>query len=181
VRATITHREEDGLLPSTKRHYVDCSVLFSEEEKAIIRVRGLSAHYIVVDPEIPPPPARLGTLATLLKALAPLTFLGGCVAGIGVSIAGRNHAADAIAGSCFFAALAMFLGGVALGRHVRIAEQPRQIVTLARLLSNPKFAVYASDNARAKAVDAELRNTLTRLKEGLLENRDLVATETFEL
>jgi hypothetical protein len=181
VRVTITHREEDGLLPSAKRHYVDCTVLFSEEEKAIVRARGLSSHYIVVDPEVPPPAASLGTVATLLKALAPLIFLGGCVAGIGVTLAGHNHTADAIAASSFLGAFAMFLGGVALRRHVRVVEQPQQTVTLARLLSNATFSIYAIDNARAKAVDAELRLTLTRLKESLLENRDMVPAESFEL
>jgi hypothetical protein len=181
VRVTITHREADGLLPSTKRHYVDCTVLFSEEEKAIIRARGLGSHYIITDPEMPPPAARLGAVATSLKALAPLVFVGGCAGGIGVTIAGKNHAGDAVAGFCFLASLAMLLGGIALRRHLRVAEQPQQTLTLGRLLSNPLFCVYALDNARAKAVDFELRETLARLKDGLLENRDIVAAATFEL
>ena len=180
MRVTIKHRQEDGLLPSTKRHYVDCTVLFSEEEKAIIRGRGLAAHYIVADPEIPPPAASSSSVARLLKALAPLTFLGGCVAGVGMSVAG-NRSGDALGGFCAFAALAMFLGGIALNRHVRVAEQPQQIVSLGRLLNNPTFSVYAIDNARAKVVDIELRETLSRLKDGLLVNRDLIAAETFEL
>jgi hypothetical protein len=181
VRATITHRVEDGLLPSTKRYYVDCTVLFSEEEQAIIRARGLGSHYIVTDPEMPPPRAGTGTVGRLLIAVSPLVFVGGCVAGIGMTFAGRNHAADSTAGFCFFAALALFLGGFALKRHVRVAEQPQQTITLSRLLTNPSFFVYAVDNARAKAVDVELRDTLARLKEGLLVNRDIVAAETFEL
>jgi hypothetical protein len=181
VRVTIKHRQEDGLLPSVKRHYVDCTVLFSEEEKAIIRARGLGAHYIVTDPEVPPPAASSSSVAKLLKALAPLVFLGGCVAGIGMTFAGNGHGGDATTGLCGFAALAMFLGGVALNRHLRVAEQPQQIVALSRLLNNPTFSVYAIDNARAKAVDLELRDTLSRLKDGLLVNRDLIAVETFEL
>jgi hypothetical protein len=181
VRVTIKHRQEEGLLPSKKRHYVDCTVLFSEEEKAIIRARGLGAHYIVTDPEIPPPPASSTTLAKLLKALAPLVFLGGCVAGIGMTIAGNGRGGDGTTAFCAFAALGMFLGGVALNRHLRVAEQPQQIVALSHLLSNPTFSVYAIDNARAKTVDIELRETLARLKDGLLVNRDLIAAETFEL
>jgi hypothetical protein len=181
VRVTIQHRQEDGLLPSAKRHYVDCTVLFSEEEKAIIRGRGLGAHYIVVDPEIPPPAASSSTVARMLKALAPLVLLGGCVAGIGMSVAGNSRSGDGVTAFSAFAALAMFLGGIAFNRHVRVAEQPQQIVALSRLLSNPTFSVYAIDNARAKAVDIELRDSLARLKEGLLVNRDLTAAETFEL
>jgi hypothetical protein len=181
VRVTIKHRQEDGLLPSAKRHYVDCTVLFSEEEKAIIRGRGLGAHYIVVDPEMPPPRASSSTAARLLKAFAPLVFLGGCVVGVSMSVAGSGRSGDTLGGFCAFAALAMFLGGIALNRHVRVAEQPQQIVSLSRLLNNPTFSVYAIDNARSKVVDIELRETLTRLKDGLLVNRDLIAAETFEL
>jgi hypothetical protein len=117
-----------------------------------------------------------------LIAVSPRVFVGGCVAGIGMSMAGKNHAAaDSTAGFSFFAAFALFLSGVALKRHVRVAERPQQTITLSRLLSNPTFFVYAIDNARAKAVDFELRDTLARLKEGLLINRDIVAAETFEL
>jgi hypothetical protein len=181
VQRTIKHRQEDGLLPSKKRHYVDCTVLFSEEEKAIIRERGLGAHYLAVDPEVPPTAGSSSTTATLLKALAPLVFLGGCVAGIGMTIGGNGRGGDGLMGFCAFAALALFLGGIALSRHVRVAEQPQQLVTLSRLLSDPTVSIYAFDNARAKAVDAELRVSLARLKDGLLVNRDLIAAETFEL
>ena len=81
----------------------------------------------------------------------------------------------------FSLALGLLLGGIALKRHVGIAEQPKQTVTLGRLLTNPTFSAYAIDNARAKVVDEELRETLTRLKEGLLVNRDIKQAETFEL
>ena len=119
-------------------------------------------------------------LATLLKALSPIVFLGGCVASLGMAVAG-NHRADAVGGISFFLAVALLLGGIALKRHVGIAEQPKQTITLARLLTNPTFTAYAIDNARAKVVDEELRETLTRLKEGLLVNRDIKEAETFEL
>lgn len=181
MQVTIRHRQEDGLLPSKKLHYVDCTVLFSEEEKAIIQARGLGQHYIVTDSEVPPPPAAHRPLSTVLKVLSPLVFLGGCVSGIGMTIAGNNHGGDLVGGICFFAALAMLLGGIALKRHVRVAERPQQTITLGRLLSNPSFSAYAFDNARAKVLDLEIRETLTRLKDGLLVNRDIKAGETFEL
>ena len=65
--------------------------------------------------------------------------------------------------------------------HVRVAEQPKQTITLGRLLTNPTFSAYALDNARAKVLDEELRETLTRLKDGLLVNRDIKEAETVEL
>jgi hypothetical protein len=181
VRVTIRHRQEDGLLPAKKLHYVDCTVLFSEEEQAIIRERGLGQHYIVTDSEVPPPSGSQRTLGTLLKGLAPAVFLTGCVAGLGMSIGGHGAGGDAVGGFSLLTALAIFLGGIALRRHVRVAEQPRQTITLARLLTNPLFSAYAIDNARAKTLDEEMRETLTRLKEGLLVNRDIKEVETFEL
>jgi hypothetical protein len=96
-------------------------------------------------------------------------------------VANNGHGGEAVTCISFFAALGMLLGGIALKRHVRVAEQPQQTITLGRLLSNPLFSAYAFDNARAKVLDSELRETLTRLKEGLLVNRDIKVTETFEL
>ena len=104
MRVTIKHREEDGLLPTKKLYYVDCTVLFSEEEKAIIQARGLGQHYFETGSEVPPPTNSQHTLATLLKALAPLVFLGGCVAGIGMTVAGNGRGGDGLLGFCFFAA-----------------------------------------------------------------------------
>ena len=181
MRVSIRHRQEDGLLPNKKLHYVDCSILFSEEEKAIIRARGLSRHYIVTDSEVPPPSGSQRTLSTLLKALSPFVFLGGCVTGIGMTAAGNNHGGDLVGGLLVFASIGMLLAGIALKRHVRVAEQLQQNITLGQLLANPSFSAYAFDNARAKVLDEELREALTRLKEGLLVNRDIIDEETFEI
>ena len=181
MRVTIRHRQEDGLLPNKKRYYIDCTVLFSEEEKAIIQTRGLGQHYIVTDSDMPPPAGSQRTLATLLKALSPLVFVSGCITGIGMTIAGNNHGGDLVGGTTFFAAIGMLLAGIALKRHVRLAEQPSQTITLGRLLSNPSFSAYAFDNVRAKVLDQQLRDTLTGLKETLLVNRDVREEESFEL
>jgi hypothetical protein len=181
VRVTIRTREEGGLLPTKKLYFVDTTVLFSEEEKAIIQARGLGQHYFVVDSENPPPSNSQRTLATVLKVLAPLVFLGGCVGGLGMTVAGNGAGGDRLTGLSFFAALAMYLAGIAIKRHVRIAEQPQQTVTLQLLLGHPTFSIYALDNARAKAIGDELRSILARVKDGLLVNRDIEQLETFEL
>jgi hypothetical protein len=179
VRVTIKTREQDGLLPSKKIYFVDCTVLFSEEEKAIVQARGLGQHYFVVGSEVPPPKDSQRLLSIWLRALAPVVLLGGCVTGIGMSFAGRGG--DGLAGFSIFAALAMFLAGFAIKRHVRIAEQPQQTITLQRLLGNPNFSIFAIDNATVKVTGEELRVTLARVKDGLLVNRDIEQAETFEL
>ena len=181
MRVTIKTREEDGLLPTKKLYFVDTTVLFSEEEKAIIQARGLGQHYFTVDPETPPPSNSQRNLATVLKVLAPLVFLGGCVGGLGMTVAGNGRGGDGLTGFAVFAAITMYLAGIALKRHVRIAGEPQQTVTLQRLLGNPSFSIYALDNARAKVVGDELRETLARVKDGLLVNRDIEQPDTFEL
>lgn len=180
MRVTIKTREEGGLNPRKKSYYVDCTVLFSEEEKAIIQSRGLGQHYIAVGAEVAPPAPSSQTLSTLLRALSPFVFLTGCVAGAGMEMAG-NRAGDSVFAFTFFAALAMYFGGVALKRHIRIAAQPQQHITMQRLLLNPSFSVYAFDNATAKTIDVEVREALTRLKDGLLANARIAQPETFEI
>jgi hypothetical protein len=54
MRVTISHREETAGLGGQKRSYfVDCEVLFSEEEQAVIRNRGLGDNYISTESAIP--------------------------------------------------------------------------------------------------------------------------------
>jgi hypothetical protein len=97
-----------------------------------------------------------------------------------MAVAG-SRGGDGVSGFGMFAALAMFLGGVALRRHVKKAKEPEQPITLARLMTNPSFTSYAIDNGRAKTLDQEIRETLTRLKNGLLVNRDIKEVESFEI
>ena len=181
MRVSLKTRAQDGLIPSSKRFYVDCTVLFSEEEKAIIRARGLSRHYLELESAFVPPAHWHQPFAKFLKVSAFLLFLGGCTAGIGMTMAGNPHGGDATTGLSFFAALAMFLAGVALNRQVHVAQQPIQRISIGQLMSNPVFSVYAMDNASAKLMDLEVRAALERLKNGLLANAAVNEPDTFEL
>src|SRR6185312_15768578 len=173
-------RQQDGVLPSHKHFFVDCTVLFSEEEKAIIRARGLGRHYIEVGADTAPPRSWHEPLARFLKVGAPLLFLAGCTTGMGMSLAG-NRSGDALTGCSFFLAIGMFLGGIALRRHVHVAGQLTQTVTLSRLMGNPSFCVWAFDNASAKTTDLDIRAALERVKTGLLANAEIEQPEHFEL
>jgi hypothetical protein len=181
VNVRITTREERGLVPYKKSYFLDCVVHFSEEEKAIIRARGLSQHFFVVGSETPPPSSSLRMLSLVLQLLAPVVFLGGCVTGLGMTIAGNSRGGDSLSGFCLIASVTMYLAGFAMKRYVRAAEQTQQQITLQRLLNNPRFSIYAFDNATAKAIDADLRNTLMNVKDGLTVNARIAQPETFEL
>ena len=52
MRVTLSTRQVDGIFPWRKQYFVDCTVLFSEEEKAIIHERVLGEHYFPVGPEL---------------------------------------------------------------------------------------------------------------------------------
>lgn len=168
-------------MPTNKFYFVDCTVLFSEEEQAIIRARGLGQHFFVVGSETAPSPNSHRTLGVLLQVFSPVLLLGGCTISLGMAIAGKGHVADSIGGFSLIAGMTMYLSGLAWRRHVRNAEQPQQQITLNRLLSYPKFSIYAFDNATAKTIDADLRDTLANVKAGLGVNARVAQPESFEL
>src|SRR3954451_22027294 len=95
-------------------------------------------------------------------------------------IAGSPRA-DGFTGFMFLAAVAMYLTGFGMRRHVKAANRPQQVISLNCLLGNPRFSIYAFDNATAKAIDSELRGILTNIKGGLVENARIAEPETFEL
>src|ERR1700722_2011086 len=75
MRVTIDHRQQMTGLGGTQSQFVACTVQFSEEEKAIIRVRGLADPLIVLAPPRPPPSYREYMTAGILLAFSPLIGL----------------------------------------------------------------------------------------------------------
>jgi hypothetical protein len=174
MRITVEHREVPSGLSGAKRHYyVDCQVLFSEEEKAIVKARGLAKHNFTVDPAVPPPAATHYIGAKVLRAVAPLVLLGSCVTGLAIG--------DGVAAPLFFLAVGMFVGSFFLKRKTDIAELPDQTISFEQLLDDPCFTIFALDPARAKTIDDALRAKLGGLKGLLIDSTDIRSKETFEL
>jgi hypothetical protein len=74
MRVTIEHRESvSGVLAAHKDCYIDCEVLLSEEEKAIIKHRQLYDHGFTVRTSTPLPKksSLLGT--GLMRSVGPVT------------------------------------------------------------------------------------------------------------
>jgi hypothetical protein len=174
MRVTIEYREESAGITGAKRHYyVDCEVLFSEEEKAIITARGLPRQTFTVDPAVPPPEPVQYISATALRRgawlLLPISFV------IGVGFNGPLG--DTLA----MVAIGGFVAAFVMRRKVAIAEVPTQIISFQQLLDFLRFTIFASDPARAKNLDSALRAKLAGLKMLLLESTDIPIRETFEL
>ena len=174
MRVAIEHREAQTGLSGAKRHYyVDCEVLFSEEEKAIIAARGLARHSFTIDAAVPPPARAHYVSASLLRGFAPLVLVSSCVLGLAVG--------DGIGTPLAFLAVAMFVGSYFIKRKTDLAELPEQSISFERLLDHPRFTIFAIDPARAKSIDDALRDKLAHIKELLTDSAGVRSRATFEL
>jgi hypothetical protein len=171
---TIEHREEPSGLSGAKRHYfVDCEVLFSQEEQAIIAARGLAEHTFTVDAAVPPPAPVHYVSATALRCVASLVLVASFIIGVGFN----GPLGDSLA----VVAIAMFIVAFAMARKTQIAELPKQTINFQRLLDFPRITIFATNPARAKGVDEALREKLAGLKGLLADSADIPSRATFDL
>jgi hypothetical protein len=182
VRVTIGHREETAGIGGQKRNYfVDCEVLFSEEEQAIIRNRGLSDNYIVAEsatptgsgiPDYTLPNTALRTLARLCVVATPILFV----------IAGTTGNG----GLGFFSLALPFIAfGIFVFRKVGERKSnesfAKQNISVHQLLLHPHFTVYAPNPVLARSYDDDIRDQLSTLKNLMVASADIRTKETFEL
>jgi hypothetical protein len=174
MRVTVVHREERlGLTGARRRYYIDCEVLFSEEEKAIIKERDLWRHHLSVDPPVPPPVRWHYPAAIVMRVVAPFMLLWSGIWGLVLG--------GAVGVPMAFLAIGLFVGSFYLKRRNALAELKTQTVPIGQLLDNPYFTLYALDPSVAKRIDDTVRNKLGRLKHLLVDSIDIRRPETFEL
>lgn len=181
MRVTIEHREESaGLTGSTKHHYVDCRVEFSEEEKAIIKARDLNNHNFTVGPATPISSGAAFVGSGALNSLGRLGVIGGFVLGFLSPLIGG--ASGTIAGWCIFlGAIAWIYAAVVMRRQEKRVTDPDQIIKLKDLVNRGSFTVYASSPAHAQDIDEEIRSDLTYAKQLITASAEIKAKQTFEL
>ncbi len=180
MKITIAQREQKAVIARNRRDYfVDCTVAFSEEEKAIIKERGLRDKFISVGSDI-----RTGSgiddytiLNTILRTIPRVMILGGIIAIVVAIFTGGE-------GSLI---MPLFLGALAIFVFRKYSERKfeksydDQTLSIGRLMSNPSFSVYASDPADAKNIDSDLRTKLATIKAIITESTTLAPQQTFEL
>jgi len=175
MRVTIEHREKSaGLLSRRKHCFVDCTVHFSEEERAIIKAHRLHDECIVVPPAIPVP-----TLAAVMTGsfagLGPLVIVGAFIAGFaGVTFSGPIAAIGV--GLTIYGVWKRWI----VDRRIDQSLEPQE-VAVRRLLSTPAFCVNAANPADAKLIEDEIRDSLVALKRIIENSAELQARQTFEL
>ncbi len=181
MRVTIEHREKPaGFSGNERRYFVDCAIEFSEEEKSIIKQRGLGDRYIKTESDIPTGGgiADFTWANTGLRMLSRLLVLGG-IAAIILGMVGNRSALN-FPTPLFVGAFLVFLYRKYAERRSTASYEERRI-TVRQLLKDPRFTVYAPDPAVAKGLEHNIREQLVDLKEIIQGSAEVPKKQTFEL
>lgn len=175
MRVTIDHRQAtSGVLGNHRDCYVDCTVTFSEEERAIIKERDLFREGFSVRTSTPLP-SQSSVLGTgLMRRLGPFMIVGGFIWGL----AGGGN----LAGIVLFAGIGFVVYGWLRSRKQdKRFEQDEQEITVKQLLTKPTFTVHAWNPAAAKGIEEDIRENLVSLKTVIQNSAQIQAKQTFEL
>jgi hypothetical protein len=172
MRVTMEHREESGIVPGDKSYYVDTTVVFSEEERAIIEARGLGGQTAASGYHSKVPSDLALEFPTYLRAFGPLALALSVMIGFfeGAELGGVLFLA---------AAIGWAYGYIAPILHARAIKE--YVIEVRHLISDPEFAFYAETPAHAKALASRISSQLAELKTLITESRDLAPETTFEL
>jgi hypothetical protein len=187
VRVTIDHRQQTTGLGSTQSQFVECTVQFSEEEKAIIAVRGLYDHLIVLDNPRPPPSYREYMTAGILLAFTPLIALVG-FATLAFAIANNIFSGGQNGGGYIAIGAVLFFGapiGWAVGFLMDRAmshrfTHPKQFITIREMLLRP-FVIHSPDPAYSDLIVDQIKERLAILKAIITGSAELREKQTYEL
>jgi hypothetical protein len=186
MRVSIDHRQRTTGLGSQKSQFVICTVQFNEEEKAIIAVRGLLDHIIVLDPPSPPPSRREYMTAGILQGFAPLFAIIG--AGL-IFLSIYDAMSGGRSGGSYGALGALLLIGSPIGwaigflmdRSIDIRfTHPKQHITVREMLLR-RFTVYSPDPAYSDLVVEQIRERLAILKSVISGSAEMGQKQSYEL
>jgi hypothetical protein len=179
MRVTIQHRETPALVTSTKNYFIDCSVIFSEEEKAIIEARNLHQSYVHLPPATPPV-SKVGWYGLpFARLLARLAWVGAfpaylfSIAVPSLSTLGTLLLIGGGAGDLYF----WYLGKKF---DDRIGNND-QAVRLKHLLDGSGITIWAATPAAAKDKEDVLRARLNDFKQLIAGSAALAPQQTYEL
>jgi len=181
MRVTIEHREAtSGVLGTHKESYVDCTVNFSEEERAIIQTRDLYRQGFVVRTSTPLPTKTQFFSTNIMRVIGRIMIIGGFL--YSLLVEGFGHANTTIGGPVLFLGIALEIWGWMRTRkeHKRF-ETDEQEITVKKLLNAPSFTVHAWNPAAAKGIEDDIRENLVSLKNVIKNSAEIQAKQTFEL
>ncbi len=174
MRVTIEHREgSPGLLHNERAYYLDCSIDFSEEEKAVIARRGLAAHHITMPAGYP---AVLdATEQKRIYGLKLAVAAGFTVFAILLSGLMGGHALPAF----------MFFGGAGytvycLYRFLNPKTLSYERLALGDIIKNRRFILQTSNPTRSKETEEKVLIAIAELKGFLAESTDVAPRSVHE-
>lgn len=181
MRVTINHREQAAGATGTKRNYfVDCAVAFSEEEKAIIKARGLNGHNFSIRASTPLPSEVAFAGSGILRAVGLFLIIGAVILGLYSGFA--KTSGEGLSVLMLFLGVGLQIYGWIKGRRQdKRIENDEQKITISDLLSKGRFSVHALDPSHAKAIEDEIRSQLSYTKQLIQDSAELKSTQTFEL
>jgi hypothetical protein len=165
MRVTIEHREE-RLLGGGRNFFVDCTVLLSEAEKAVIRNADLGEHFVRTDSAVAYRDPTLGRQG-LEKLFGVVGFIAtlAVIPLLGLALVGQVYMRT------FVIALLISIVAFVYPRYrewVAKRSFSHQDVSLADLMKKPKFTVYALDAYNAKKTEENICTQLADLKQRIV-------------
>lgn len=181
MRVTIEHREAtSGVLANHKESYIDCTVNFSEEERAIISERDLYREGFPIRSSTPLPTKTEFFSTNIMRFIGRLMIIGGFF--YGLIVEGLAGAHTNIGGPVLAIGIGLEIyGWVRTHKENKRFESDEQVVTVKQLLNTPTFTVHAGNPAFAKAIEEEIREHLATLKNIIQGSAQIQAKQTFEL
>jgi hypothetical protein len=181
MRVTIEHREAtSGVIANHKDCYVDCTVEFNEEERAIIKARDLYRDGFTVRAATPLPSTTQFYGTNILRTGGRLLLTGGIVYMVYSSF--THPATEPLGGLLFIVGAALEIYGWLRSRwEDKRIDTSEQEITVKGLLANPRFTVHAWNPAAAKGIEQGIRDDLAALKNLIADSADIRAKQSFEL
>jgi hypothetical protein len=173
MRVEIRHRNEGTL---QRKHFIDLAVIFSEEERRIITIRGLQHVQLDLTPGIlasshfPIPPS----IINLAFVSAPLLFLGGCV-----STAIRSAQHDGAGFGVLFMLAAVCLFAYAIYARIKLARANITTLSINDFFEQSTRPVLVAP-PYAAVTTAELKRRLATLTQVIEQSANL-SVEILEL
>jgi len=180
MRVSIEHNEQtSGMTGARKDTYVTCSVLFTEEEKAIIKERDLYQRAFDVGAATKLDSAVSFVGSGVIRVVGVVMAIGGFIVGM---VVGLGHGDSTLPTTIMFVGIGVAIWGWLRGRKQdKRIENPEQEISIKKLLNNPKFTVHAGSPAAAKGVEAQIRDGLQGLKHLITESAELREKQVFDL
>jgi hypothetical protein len=181
MRVTIEHREETaGVIQNHKESYVDCTVNFSEEERAIIAARDLYREGFSVRTSTPLPTTTQFVSTGIMRVVGRLMIIGGFLYGMFVEGLARVNSNFGV--PILFIGIGLEIyGWLRTRKEDRRFEADEQQITIKQLLTKPTFTVHAWNPAAAKGLEEDIRENLVALKSLIQNSAQIQAKQTFEL